>query len=101
MFTKFTKLIAIVFAISIGSFAYAQESHTIDFEPEGTGADWNWQVGENDDNPALEIVANPDPSGANTSATVAKFTARQTGNPWSLILLQVMANLLSMRTIAW
>jgi hypothetical protein len=55
----------------------------IDFEPSGHGANWTWTVFENDDNPPLEIVANPDNSGANTSATVAKFTARVTGNPWA------------------
>ncbi|MEQ8358304.1 MAG: T9SS type A sorting domain-containing protein [Cytophagales bacterium] len=55
----------------------------IDFESGGHGANWNWAVFENTDNPPLEIVANPDPSGINTSATVAKFTARQTGNPWA------------------
>jgi hypothetical protein len=35
-------------------------------------------VFENADNPPLEFVANPDPSGINTSAMVAKFTARDT-----------------------
>jgi hypothetical protein len=58
-------------------------SGTIDFEPGGIGASWTWNVFENVDNPSLEIVANPDPSGANTSATVAKFTARQAGQPWA------------------
>ncbi|MFO0362045.1 MAG: T9SS type A sorting domain-containing protein, partial [Flavobacteriales bacterium] len=33
--------------------------------------------------PPVEIIANPDPSGGNTSETVAKFTARVTGNPWA------------------
>jgi hypothetical protein len=55
----------------------------IDFEEGGNGADWTWTVFENDDDPALEIIANPDASGANTSATVAKFTARAAGNPWA------------------
>ena len=55
----------------------------IDFEVGGQGADWTWTVFENDDDPALEIVTNPDPSGINTSATVAKFTARDAGNPWA------------------
>jgi len=31
----------------------------------------------------LEIIANPDASGANTSATVASFTARMTGQPFA------------------
>jgi hypothetical protein len=55
----------------------------IDFEPGGVGADWTWSVFENADNPPLQFVANPDRSGANTSATVAMFTARQGGNPWA------------------
>jgi hypothetical protein len=46
----------------------------IDFEEEGTGADLNWRTFENDDNPPLEIVDNPDASGINTSDRVAKFT---------------------------
>ena len=55
----------------------------IDFETGGQGADWTWTVFENDDNPPLEIVLNPDPSGVNTSATVAKFIARAGGQPWA------------------
>ena len=55
----------------------------IDFEPDGYGADWTWTVFENDSNPPLEIIANPDPSGINTSANVAKFTALQSGQPWA------------------
>ena len=39
----------------------------IDFEAGGFGADWTWTVFENDTNPPLEIVVNPDPSGINTS----------------------------------
>lgn len=55
----------------------------IDYEAGGYGATWNWTVFENDANPVLEIIPNPDPSGINTSATVAKFTALQAGNPWA------------------
>lgn len=55
---------------------------TIDFEPSGFGASWSWNVFENDNNPPLEFVANPDASGANTSANVAKITALATGAPW-------------------
>ena len=51
----------------------------IDFETNGAGAAYTWAVFENSDNPPLEIIANPDMSGANTSATVAKFTARVDG----------------------
>jgi len=66
----------------VAGFGFGQVS-PIDFEAEGHGADWTWAVFENDDNPPLEIVANPDMSGANTSSTVAKFTARQAGQPWA------------------
>ena len=51
----------------------------IDFEPSGQGAAFTWNVFENGDNPPLAIIANPDATGANTSATVAQFTARQAG----------------------
>jgi len=55
----------------------------VDFETTGNGADWTWTVFENDGNPSVEIVANPDASGINTSATVAKFTAKQNGQLWA------------------
>ena len=55
----------------------------IDFETSGYGASWSWNVFENSSNPSLEFVANPNSSGINTSATVAKFTALQSGNPWA------------------
>ena len=55
----------------------------IDFEENGNGADWVWTTFENDTNPALEIVPNPDASGVNTSSTVAKFTALQAGQPFA------------------
>jgi len=58
-------------------------SNPIDFESAGFGAGWTWNVFENANGPALEFVANPDKTGANTSATVAKFTALKTGQPWA------------------
>jgi hypothetical protein len=63
---------------------FAQSTHTIDFEPSGIGAGWDWTVAENSDNPPLEFITNPVGGGINTSATVAKFTARLAGNPWAL-----------------
>ncbi|MCU0415200.1 MAG: hypothetical protein MUE91_12505 [Ignavibacteriaceae bacterium] len=81
---KLTYLIAIIFMFAMSVSVFAQPTHTIDFEPAGVGADWDWIVGENGDNPPLEFISNPDPSGNNTSATVAKFIARQAGNPWAL-----------------
>ena len=54
----------------------------IDFENDGFGANWAWNVFENGSNPPLEFVANPNASGINTSSTVAKITALQAGQPW-------------------
>lgn len=65
----------------MSSLSFSQ-NNPIDFEDGGHGADWTWAVFENDDNPALEIVDNPDAT-VNTSSTVAKFTARTTGNPYA------------------
>jgi hypothetical protein len=77
---KKIQLIAIALLISGATVA---QNGPVDFETGGNGAAWSWNTFENDDNPALEIVANPSSTGINTSSTVAKFTARQTGNPWA------------------
>ncbi len=76
---QFTLFLA---SVLIGMMGYAQNA-PIDFEAGGNGADWTWTVFENDVNPPVEIIANPDASGINTSATVAKFTALQAGQPWA------------------
>ena len=55
----------------------------IDFETGGFGASWTWTVFQNDDDPAVEIVENPDKTGINTSARVAKITARRNGAPYA------------------
>lgn len=55
----------------------------VNFESATGGAASRWNIFENADNPALEIITNPDASGANTSATVAKFTARVGGQPFA------------------
>ena len=57
--------------------------YPIDFETDGVGASWTWTVFENDDGPALEFVENPDKTGINTSAMVAKITARRNGAPYA------------------
>ncbi|PKP52653.1 MAG: hypothetical protein CVT92_07945 [Bacteroidetes bacterium HGW-Bacteroidetes-1] len=75
---KFT-LILLMFVTSVG---FTQNA-PINFETGGYGTNWTWTVFENDANPPVEIIANPDQSGINTSATVAKFTALQAGNPWA------------------
>ncbi len=71
----------IYFYKSSGGSAY-DLSMPIDFETTGHGAAWTWNVFENGSNEPLEFVANPDASGINTSSTVAKITALQTGQPW-------------------
>ena len=60
------------------------QNFPINFETPGFGANWTWTVFENfPSNPSLSITANPNPSGINTSATVAKFNALETGKPWA------------------
>jgi hypothetical protein len=76
------KNLLLVGSMVVSTLLYGQNV-PIDFESGGYGADWEWTVFENDGNPALEIVDNPDPSGINTSAKVAKFTALQTGARWA------------------
>ncbi len=70
----------LAFVASAMSFA---QNAPINFESGGNGADWTWTVFENATNPPVEVIPNPDPSGINTSATVAKFTALQTGQPYA------------------
>ena len=81
---RITILFAIVFTLSISGLLFAQSIHTIGFESAEDGTGWDWTVVENADNPPLEFIANPDISEPNTSATVAKFTARQNGMNWAL-----------------
>jgi len=69
-------------ALALSTIGFGQNV-PVDYEMGGFGASWTWTVFENASNPAVEIIANPDPSGINTSATVAKFTALQAGNPWA------------------
>jgi hypothetical protein len=76
------KKITIIFLMLAASVSFAQNA-PINFEPGGEGADWTWTVFENATNPPLEIIPNPDQGGANTSATVAKFTALEAGQPWA------------------
>ncbi len=65
---------------TVASFA---QNAPITFEAGEPGANWTWTVFENETNPPLEIIPNPDASGINTSATVAKFTALQAGAPFA------------------
>ncbi len=65
--------------LSLGAFTIGSAQNDMSFEPGGYGANYAWNVFENDDNPPLEFVANPDQTGSNASATVAKFVARVGG----------------------
>ena len=67
----------------IMTFVSLGQNIPIDFEQGGYGLNWTWTTFENDTNPALEIVPNPDVSSINPSSTVAKFTALQAGEPWA------------------
>jgi hypothetical protein len=53
---------------------------SIDFENEGNS--YTWTTFENDSNPSLEVVSNPDADAVNNSEKVAKITALATGQPW-------------------
>ncbi|NND94513.1 MAG: T9SS type A sorting domain-containing protein [Flavobacteriales bacterium] len=77
------KVLTTVFVSLLLVLNAQSQNSPIDFEPGGFGFDWTWTVFENQDNPALEIIDNPDATGANTSSTVAKFTARANGAPFA------------------
>ena len=67
----------------VTSFLSQAQNSPITFEIGEFGLTWNWTVFENIGNPPLEIVTNPDVTGLNSSATVAKFTALQGGMPYA------------------
>ena len=67
----------------IMNFVSNGQNIPIDFEQGGYGVNWTWTTFENNTNPPLEIVPNPDSSSINPSSTVAKFTALQAGEPWA------------------
>ena len=70
-----------LFIVLLFGNGFGQNS-PIDFETGGHGSTWTWTVFENDINPPIEIVENPNTSGINSSDFVAKFTALQVGQPW-------------------
>ncbi|HIB38251.1 T9SS type A sorting domain-containing protein [Mesonia sp.] len=69
--------------LSIFGLRAVAQNAPIDFEMGGNGAEWTWTVFENDTNPSVEIISNPDQSGINTSSTVMKFTALQAGQAYA------------------
>lgn len=65
------------------SLPLAAQNAPVDFEENGHGRLWSWRVFENEDNPPLQVVANPNTTGINTSDSVALFTARLGGAPFA------------------
>ena len=76
------KLVKSIFKKEDSGGGGAVSNSPIDFENGGYGADWTWTVFENDSNPPLKIVSNPNSSGLNTSLKVAKITALKAGAPY-------------------
>jgi hypothetical protein len=86
---RFTILVWALASFGVAGILSAQATHTVGFESEEDGTGWEWTVTENGDNPALEFVANPNAAAPNSSANVAKFTARSAANggqKWALCL---------------
>lgn len=78
------KKIYLSILLPFAAIATCNAQQTINFEPGGVGQGYTWNVFENTTPPPpLEFVANPNPSGANTSATVAKFTSMLEGQPYA------------------
>ncbi|QNM86714.1 T9SS type A sorting domain-containing protein [Polaribacter pectinis] len=79
------KKITLLLMLLISAVGFSQqETFEVTFESGTAASDASkWNVFENDSNPALEVVANPDATGDNTSATVAKFTALAAGQPYA------------------
>lgn len=68
-------------SLAVAGVCNAQQD--MSFETGGQGTNYTWNVFENDTNPAIEFVANPNAAAPNTSATVAKFTALVSGQRWA------------------
>ena len=79
---RMDNLPSLALATFLGLSVSAQNA-PIDFEPSGHGANWNWTVFENDYNPPLVIMQNPDTLGINPSPNVARFEAMQAGAPFA------------------
>lgn len=83
-FTNILLASAIILFFNLNVFAQSN----IDFEDSGVGADWTWEVYENNpDDPALfTIVDNPSKSGVNTTDKSAKYVINDVAQPWALAL---------------
>ena len=69
--------------LCIASISTLAQNAPVDFEVGGHGANWSWRVFENDDDPPLVVVQNPDITGINPSPNVALFNARVGGAPFA------------------
>ncbi len=77
---KITLTVLLLMSISLG---FAQvTNYNFTFEPNTTLGAWNY-FDNGTNTTGLTFVANPFPGGANTSATVAKFTANDDGGEWA------------------
>lgn len=76
------KKITLLFTLLTVSLGFSQSSHTIDFEPAGTGSGWSWTASDNA--PSFMEISNPVSGGLNTSATVVEFIAYTTDQNWAL-----------------
>jgi hypothetical protein len=83
MKTKLNTIILACIGLIIFTSKGQAQNVPVTFEPGGFGNSWTWTTFENATNPPVQIVANPNTTGINTSATVARFTALQAGLPWA------------------
>jgi hypothetical protein len=80
---SFLKIISMsMMAIIILMNSLKAQNVPITFEPGGFGSTWIWNTFENGPNSPIQIVANPNTTGINTSANCASMTALQIGQPW-------------------
>lgn len=60
-----------------------QKDVNINFEDDGMGQSFTWQVFDNGEDTTLTVVDNPDKSGVNTSDKVLAFTMSADGQRWA------------------
>jgi hypothetical protein len=82
MKTNFTKIAIAFMLLLLATNAQAQLS-PITFEPGANGNTWTWTTFENVTNLPPQIVANPNTTGINTSATVIQMTTLIAGKPYA------------------
>ncbi len=78
---NFLRLGILIALLAISGWSFAQS--TIDFET--VGNNWTWNPFENGVNQAgsFTVIANPNSSGINTSATCGKMVVNADGAPWA------------------